>query len=89
MKYLIFTILVLLGIAGTAYAVTGENTRFDWSLGEPRITDDVTSACNDTAVARFDWSLGQPTIVYDATANCTSAPAAGAGVPDEIMWFDE
>ena len=58
-----------------AFAVTGENIRLDWALGQPVVTDNATSACNDTTVARFDWVLGQPSVVYDATANCTLAAA--------------
>ena len=54
-----------------AFAVAGENVRLDWSLGQPVVTDNATSACNDTTVARFDWVLGQPSVVFDATANCT------------------
>jgi hypothetical protein len=74
MKLLLYIILSLLLLTPfIALAVTGENTRFDWSLGQPTIVDDSTSACTDTAVARFDWVLGQPAIVHDATANCTAA----------------
>ena len=82
MKYLIITILVisLFIISSKAEAVTGEQVRFDWSLGQSKVTVDVTNLCNNQAVARFDWVWGQPTIVYDATATCTAAaPAAGGG----------
>ena len=72
-----------------ALAITGDDTRFDWSLGQPAITADNTTTCNDTAQARFDWVLGQPAIVHDATANCTTAPSAGGGVDDGIIWFTE
>lgn len=59
-----------------AYAVAGQDDRFDWSLGRPTITTDATDDCTDTARARFDWVLGQPAIVHDATANCTLATAS-------------
>ena len=88
MKYLLLTAIFLLPL--TAGAITGDDTRFDWSLGQPAITADNTNTCNDTAQARFDWVLGQPAIVHDATANCTAAPpAAGGGVSDEIIFFEE
>ena len=61
-----------------AFAITGDKTRFDWSLGQPAITADNTNTCTDTAIARFDWVLGQPAIVHDATANCTLAVAGTA-----------
>lgn len=88
MRYLLVIIIFLL--PASALAITGNKTRFDWVLGQPAITDDATSACNDTAVARFDWSLGQPTIVHDATANCTLAEAAVtvAAPRPQIIWFD-
>ena len=82
-RYILLSLLLLTPFA--TFAVTGENTRFDWSLGTPSIVDDSTSACNDTAVARFDWSLGQPTIVHDATANCTAAAAVGAASSDALI----
>lgn len=72
-----------------AEAVTGDDSRFDWSLGQPVVTADNTTTCNDTAQARFDWSLGQPTIVHDTTANCTAA--GGGGVTDyrqDIFWYE-
>ena len=82
--------LILFLIPSLAFAVTGENVRYDWSLGQPTITDNATSACNDTTVARFDWSLGQPSIVQDATANCTLAEVAVTVVAPrpQIIWFD-
>lgn len=87
MRYLIITILIIsFFLTGSkANAVTGEQVRFDWTLGQPAITDDVTSACNDTAVARFDWVLGEPAITYDVTANCTLAAAAGGEVIDDFI----
>ena len=87
MKYFLLIPLIFLPLF--AFAITGDDTRFDWSLGQPAITADNTTTCNDTAQARFDWVLGQPAIVHDATANCTLAPAAGGGVSDEIIWFEE
>ena len=85
MRIIRYTLLSLLALTPfVAFAVTGEDTRFDWSLGTPTIVDDSTSTCNDTAVARFDWSLGQPTIVHDATANCTAA-AAGVASSDALI----
>ena len=88
MKYLILSIIL---IPSLCFAVSGENVRYDWSWGQPTITDNATSACNDTTIARFDWSLGQPSIVQDATANCTLAEAAPTGVQaprPQIIWFD-
>ena len=66
-------LIPLLTIPLFAFAITGDDTRFDWSLGKPAITADNTNTCNDTAQARFDWVLGQPSIVHDSTANCTAA----------------
>ena len=86
MKYLLLILILLL--PAPLLAITGNQTRFDWSLGQPTITDDATSACTDTAKARFDWVLGQPAIVHDATANCTAAVVAGGGADEEIIWFE-
>ena len=86
MRYLLLLALFLLPLS--SQAITGPDTRFDWTLGEPSITADAPTTCNDTAQARFDWSLGQPAIVHDATANCTAAVAAGGGVDDGIIWIE-
>ena len=91
MRILLITILIIsfFLIGSKAQAVTGEQVRFDWTLGQPAITDDVTSVCTGTAVAMFDWSLGQPSIVYDATATCTAeTPSAAEGMPQSEFWFD-
>ena len=86
MRYLLIIIIIL--IPFNVGAVTGEDVRWDWSLGEPTITDDPTNACSDTAVARFDWSLGQPTVVFDTTATCAAAPAAAEDPADVgVIWF--
>ena len=86
MRYLL--IIILFAFPLSLGAVTGEDVRWDWVLGQPAITDDPTSACTDTAVARFDWVLGQPSVVFDATATCTAAPApAAAEVTEDIIWF--
>jgi hypothetical protein len=75
---LLFTCLSLIALilfSSKVHAVTGENARFDWVLGQPAVTDDATAACTNTAVARFDWVLGQPSVVFDATATCGAATA--------------
>ena len=87
MKKLLLIPLFLLPLS--AGAITGDDTRFDWSLGQPAITADNTTTCNDTAQARFDWVLGQPAIVHDATANCTAVVAGVGGPDDGIIWFTE
>ncbi len=86
----IFFIASLLFLPLQSGAVTGEDVRWDWSLGEPSITDDPTSACDDTAVARFDWVLGEPSVVFDATANCEAVAPAPSGIINrqDIIWFD-
>ena len=87
MKYLL-TFLALT-IPFFAFAITGDDTRFDWSLGQPAITADNTNLCDDTAVARFDWVLGQPAIVHDATATCTAeAPVVSGGAVDDVWILD-
>ena len=84
MRYLSFIpVLLLLILPTEAVAITGDASRFDWTLGKPSVTADNTSTCNDTAQARFDWVLGQPAIVHDATANCTAAEAAAT--TDELF----
>ena len=75
MKYFLLILIAFLPLS--AKAITGDDTRFDWSLGQPAITADNTNTCNDTAQARFDWVLGQPAIVHDATANCTATVSSG------------
>ena len=89
MRYLLIVILLAAVLVPTneAGAVTGQDTRFDFTSGQPAVTADATSACNDTAVARFDFVSGQPAVVYDATANCTAAVVADAPGED-IIWFD-
>ena len=77
----ILLIIAILCLPIVAFAISGQNDRFDFSLGQPTITADGTSACTDTAVARFDFVLGQPAIVHDATANCTLAVAEAGGSP--------
>ena len=78
MRYLLLIILLLIPFA-PAFAITGDDSRFDWSLGQPAITADNTNTCNDTAQARFDWVLGQPAVVHDATANCTLTASVSSG----------
>ena len=79
MRYLLFLpTLFILFAPLTAGAVTGGSARFDWTLGQPAITDNQTSLCTGTATVMYAWSLGQPAQVFDATATCT---AAGAGTP--------
>lgn len=86
---LLIPVLCLFIAPSAAIALTGDASRFDWSLGQPAIAADNTTTCNNQATARFDWSLGQPAIVYDATATCTAAaPATGATTENEIIWFD-
>ena len=87
MKYLLTALFILGILAPTALAVTGEDVRWDWELGEPTVTLDATAVCTDTAVARADWVLGEPTVVFDATANCTAAVAADVAEDDGIIWF--
>lgn len=87
MRYLLLLALILLPTQ--ALAITGPDSRFDWSLGQPTVTADAPNNCTDTARARFDWSLGQPTVVHDATANCTAAVAAPAGDSvQDIFWYE-
>ena len=85
MKY--FLLILILLIPLNLFAITGEDVRTDWTLGESQVVIDATSPCTDTAVARADWSLGEVTTVIDATANCTAAVAAAAAGVDSIIWF--
>lgn len=68
-RYLLALIALLFPIFG--FAAQLDQARFDWSVGQPAITADNTTACNNASKVRFDWSVGRPTIVYDATATCT------------------
>ena len=81
MRYLFFIVTLIIPLS-PVFAITGDDTRFDWSLGQPAITADNANVCSDTAVARFDWSLGQPAIVHDATANCTATAADSTPIGD-------
>jgi len=86
MRYLLLLLFIVPFNIG---AVTGEDVRFDWELGQPTVTVDPTSACTDTAVARFDWVLGEPSVVFDATANCTAAAAdEDEIIKQNVFWFD-
>ncbi len=86
MKYFLLTLIVLLPL--NLFAISGEDVRTDWSLGESQVVIDATSPCTDTAVARADWSLGEVTTVIDATANCTTAAAAEDVIKQDVFWFD-
>jgi len=85
MRYLF--IILLFAFPISLGAVSGEDVRWDWELGEPAVTLDATNACTDTAVARPDWSLGEPTVVFDATATCTLVVVT-AEEDAGIMWFN-
>lgn len=78
MKYIIFTILISFLLIPT-HIDAANDSRFDWTLGQPAVMEDTTAICSDTATIRYDWVLGQPAPVFNATANCTSAepPATG------------
>ncbi len=77
MKKLFLIILIAIGIfAGSKM----ESARFDWSLGQPVVTDDNDNTTHGT---RYDWSLGQPTIVREEE---TAAPVAAVEVQSEF-WF--
>jgi len=79
MKYLIITILI---ISALIIAKGLSAARFDWSLGEPVVTEDSDNTTHGT---RFDWSLGEPTIVREAE---TAAPAVATGAnKQDIIWF--
>ena|SRR3990167_4733984 len=71
MRYLLLS-LIILSIPFIVGAVTGEQIRFDFTQGQPAVTDNATSACNNQSVARFDFTSGQPSVVFDATATCTA-----------------
>jgi hypothetical protein len=88
MKYLLLIVPCLLLLPGEAGAVSGDAARFDFSAGQPAITADNTTTCNDTATVRYDFSSGRPAQVFDATANCTAAAGATAAVQQETFWFD-
>lgn len=88
MKYLAFTLIILIGttLGGvTVEAVAGEEVRWDWVLGQPTVTDDPTNACSNETIARASWVLGQPAMVFDATATC-GAVAAPTPDPSSAQW---
>lgn len=85
MKKILLILFVCL--PATVGAITGPASRFDFTQGQPSITADNATVCNDTATVRFDFVSGQPAEVFDSTANCTAA-AASSGEP-LIIWFDE
>lgn len=93
MRWLLLLALIL--SPTYAVALTGPESRFDWSLGQPAINANATENCTDTATARFDWSLGQPAVVHDATANCTAAAAddptvsASTYIPDGALYLKD
>lgn len=84
---LTFFIIPLVLIPLYSEAVTGQDIRTDWSLGESVVVVDATSPCTDTAVARADWSLGESVTVIDATATCAAAADATLNKQD-IFWFE-
>ena len=72
MRYLIFTILIL-SITSVAYATN--DARFDFSIGQPEVVENATSATGNCAI-RYDFSRGQPMQMYDATASCPASATA-------------
>lgn len=72
MRYLLFLIAIFALTVLPVYAITGDNARFDFTNGQPTITDNTSSTCNNQAVVRYDFTNGQPTIVYDTTATCAA-----------------
>ena len=85
MRYLLLLLLALLPL--NAFAVLGQDDRFDFTNGQPAVVVDSSTACNDTENVRFDFTNGEPTVVYDPSANCT-AVAGESTVQDDIIWFN-
>lgn len=79
--YLLPLIIALFPIFGDAAQL--DAGRFDWSAGQPTITGDNTSICNNASKIRFDWTRGQPTIVYDVTTTCNIT----VPVSDDPIWL--
>ena len=78
MRYLVI-ILILFSLL---FGVSVYAARFDWSLGQPVVTEDSDNSTHGT---RFDWSLGQPTIIREAE---TAAPAPATDrIYQDIIWF--
>ena len=88
MKYFLLIILIIGLIFGaTKIYAASNNSRFDWTLGQPAITNDTTTVCTDTAKNRYDWVLGQPATTFDAIATCTAGAPTISGLDDGIIWF--
>lgn len=88
MRYLLLSILIF--APSFAFAVSGYDSRFDFTVGQPGVVADTTDACTNQAVARFDFSVGQPGVVYDLTAVCTAeAPPAAPTTADPGVYFFE
>lgn len=62
-------LIALILFVGMMMPVTLSAARFDWSLGQPVVVEDLDNATHGT---RYDWVLGQPTIVRE---DGSAAPA--------------
>lgn len=82
---LILVAIIALAAVSQANALTGPESRFDWSLAQPSVAANATSNCTNQATARFDWSLGIPAVVYDATATCATAVVANPSSPGVVI----
>ena len=74
MKFLILTILFSFFLTGIW--LQARAARFDWTLGEPSVVEDITSGTSDDDT-RYDWTLGQPDTVFDATFVADTGVTAG------------
>ena len=54
-KKILITFLILSGVVLSLHAYA---SRFDWTNGQPAVTEDIT-----TNTGRYDWTSGQPTLV--------------------------
>lgn len=73
-------ILLTLFIPATAFALSGDAVRFDFTDGQPAVVDDDTSICNHQPTVRYDFTQGQPDQVFDSTATCANVVS---GLPSE------
>lgn len=78
MKYLLITILILVGIG---IGVITDAALFNWSQGQPTIIDD---SANTTY---YCWTSGQPTVCYQYYAGTpTPTPPPPSVAKPEIWW---
>jgi len=77
MRYFLITICL---VGSLLFPVVLEAAIFDWSLGQPTITDDNTNT------TYYCWRSGRPTVCYQYQE--VAPPPSGEVISNEQVWFE-